>query len=176
MKIMTKKLESIVKILHRDVLPPIHKKSNYSILAPLDLITSRNLTKNPLDKSATILKDNKNLLLKDMLRDRLFYISHPSLSSLECSINLKLCNNCPEDKDGLQIPEDVFFEETVREILSLANFNPKQIEKKNRTWSLLFKDVAAMKLLNIIFKGHEDHALYPIYLKWIDGSEWMSKY
>ena len=65
------------------------------------------------------------------------------------------------------------FEDTVQEILTLANFNPKQIELKEKNFTLLFKEVAAIKFLNLLFKDNSDHALYPIYLKWIDGSEWM---
>ena len=130
---------------------------SYSILAPLGI-----------KAATTIINNNKNqMLLVSMLRDRLFYVSHPSLSTLECSINLRTHSR-------KEIEPQTFFEQTVEEILKLANFNPKQIEIKNKTFSLLFKDVAAMKLLNIIFKDQQDHPLYPIYLKWIDGSEWMS--
>lgn len=154
------------------------KNSNYSILAPLDLIINAT-------KSNLVIRDQKNKCLKEMLRKRIFYISHPSLSNLECSINL----NLSQKRSGIDTlwpfgPQDVicaygtndrniFFEETVKEILVLGNFNPKQIEIRDKSQTILFKDVAAMKLLNIIFKDNEDHALYPIYLKWIDGSEWM---
>jgi hypothetical protein len=134
------------------------KKVPYSILAPMGI------------KAATaIINNNKNqMLLLSMLRDRLFYVSHPSLSTLECSINLNALSN-------KEIEPQIFFEQTVEEILKLANFNLKQIETKNKTFSLLFKDATAMKLLNIIFKDQQDHPLYPIYLNWIEGSEWMSR-
>jgi hypothetical protein len=132
------------------------KKAPYSILAPMGI-----------KAASAIINNNKNqMLLLSMLRDRLFYVSHPSLSTLECSINLKTKK---------EIEPQIFFEQTVEEILKLANFNLKQIEAKNKTFSLLFKDVAAMKLLNIIFKDQQDHPLYPIYLNWIEGSEWMSR-
>lgn len=134
------------------------KKASYSILAPMGI-----------KAASAIINNNKNqMLLLSMLRDRLFYVSHPSLSTLECSINLKA-------RSKKEIEPQIFFEQTVGEILKLANFNLKQIETKNKTFSILFKDVAAMKLLNIIFKDQQDHPLYPIYLKWIDGSEWMSR-
>jgi hypothetical protein len=68
---------------------------------------------------------------------------------------------------------DLFFEETCQKILALSNFNHKQIEKRKDIKTILFKDVAAMKILNIIFRSNEDHALYPIYLNWINGSEWL---
>lgn len=151
MKIMTKKgngVHSISKL----------KNSNYSILAPLVIINTT--------KSNLVIRDQKNKCLKEMLRERIFYISHPSLSNLECSINLNLSQKSSIDRN-------IFFEETVKEILVLGNFNPKQIEIRDKSQTILFKDVAAMKLMNIIFKDNEDHALYPIYLKWIDGSEWM---
>ena len=119
-------------------------KQTYSILDPL------------------LKKNNKHHLISSLTLDRLFYISHPSLSNLECSINLNI---------GV---DNAFFDEVVNEILSLGNFNLEQIEKREKTFSVLFKGVAAMKLLNIIFKGQSNHALYPIYLKWIEGSEWMA--
>jgi hypothetical protein len=135
------------------------KKAPYSILAPMGIKAASTIINN----------NNKNqMLLLSMLRDRLFYVSHPSLSTLECSINLKTHSK-------KEIEPQIFFEQTVEEILKLANFNLKQIEAKNKTFSLLFKDVAAMKLLNIIFKDQQDHPLYPIYLNWIEGSEWMSR-
>jgi DNA-binding transcriptional regulator WhiA len=115
-------------------------KQTYSILDPL-------------------LKKNNKHLISSLILDRLFYISHPSLSNLECSINLNVA------------VDNAFFDKMVNEILSLDNFNLEQIEKREKTLSVLFKGVAAMKLLNIIFKGQSDHALYPIYLKWIEGSE-----
>ena len=169
MKIMTKKLEGNVRSISK------LKNSNYSILAPLDLIINAT-------KSNLVIQDQKNKYLKEMLRERIFYISHPSLSNLECSINLSQKSSIdalwPFGPQGVICAigtndRNIFFEETVKEILVLGNFNPKQIEIRDKSQTILFKDVAAMKLLNIIFKDNEDHALYPIYLKWIDGSEWM---
>ena len=123
-------------------------------------------SKSNVDTNVDTNVDKKILI--EMLSDRLLYLSHPSLSNLECSINLTLKNNI--------MPQDIFFEQVVQEILSLSNFNLSQIEKKHKTCSILFKDVAAMKLLKIIFSNHKDHPLYPLYLKWIDGSEWMTHY
>lgn len=140
-----------------------------SILAPLgsflnpfkskNILTQTDLKK--VKKGSQLL--SKNQLLLSILRDKLYYISHPSVSSLECSINLSMCEMFSHSA----------FEDTVQEILTLANFNPKQIELKEKNFTLLFKEVAAIKLLNLLFKDNSDHALYPIYLKWIDGSEWM---
>lgn len=104
--------------------------------------------------------------LHALLLDRLFYISHPSMSSLECSINL---NNC-------SIGSEEVFNSIVQEIMQLASFNPKQVKKIFKTFSVIFKDVAALKLLNVLFKGHEDHALFPLYTKWLSGGEWMASY
>lgn len=131
-------------------------------------LLSLDLTTNALQSKKLSSKKSSKALM-EMIRDRLFYISHPSSSSLECSINLKLKKNILK----VLIEEDLIFEEIIKEILLLADFNPKQIEKKYKTQTILFKDVAALKLLNIIFKNNEDHALYPIYSKWIDGFEWM---
>jgi hypothetical protein len=122
------------------------KQQTYSILDPL------NKTK----------KNGKRHLISSLILDRLFYISHPSISTLECSINLNVGAG------------NALFDGMANEIISLGSFNPEQIELRAKTFSVLFKDVAAMKLLNIIFKGHSNHALYPIYLKWIEGSEWMA--
>jgi hypothetical protein len=167
MKIMTKKLEG------DDASIP--KKSNYSILAPLDLTINPErvslldrIKRVNATKSNLVIRDQKNKCLKEILSERLFYVSHPSLSNLECSINLNLSQRIIPSID-----KNIFFEETVKEILELGNFNHKQIDKRDKSQTILFKDVAAMKLLNIIFKDNENHALYPIYLKWIDGSEWL---
>jgi hypothetical protein len=54
----------------------------------------------------------------------------------------------------------------VSEITDLVGLNHKQIKINYDTYSILFKDVAAMKLLNLLFKENKDHALYPIYLQW----------
>ena len=97
-------------------------------------------------------------ILKNLVLNRMFYISHPSLASLECTINF------------LNYSEELF-NHIFLEIIKWADFNPKQVEKKYSSFSITFKDVAAMKLLNIIFKGQEDHALYKIYQKWLGGSE-----
>lgn len=110
-------------------------------------------------------KKNVKPDLHTLLLNRLFYISHPSLSSLECSINLSNCS----------IGSEEAFNSLIQEILQLANFNHKQVEKVFKTFSIVFKDVAALKLLNILFKGHENHALFPLYLKWISGTEWMAQ-
>lgn len=105
--------------------------------------------------------DNKSL--KTMLRDRLLYISHPSISNLECSINLKIFN-----------ANYTLFDTVVRNILLLTTFNPEEVSLNPKTFSLVFKDVAAMKLLNIIFKDNENHPLYPNYLHWIGGSDLLT--
>ena len=101
---MTKKLEG-------NGVHSISNYSNYSILAPLDLIINTT-------KSNLVIQDQKNKCLKEMLRERIFYISHPSISNLECSINLS------QKRSG--IDRNIFFEETIKEILALGNFNPKQ--------------------------------------------------
>jgi hypothetical protein len=114
----------------------------------------------PLDLTKSEEEKLKNT--KTMLRSRLFYMSHPSLSSLECSINLSNL------KDPLEFFQKVLY------ILSLENFDLKQIEIKDGSFSVLFKEVSALKLLNLILKEETDHPLYPIYLNWINGAEWMA--
>ena len=61
------------------------------------------------------------------------------------------------------------------EIAELINLNRKQIKTNYYTFSILFKDVAAMKFLNFLFKENKDHALYPIYLQWSEKPGEKSK-
>lgn len=102
--------------------------------------------------------------LKKALLNQLFYISHPSVSTLECSLNLKYFCFGSEN----------LFEKITKEIIEMVKCNPEQVTIKNKIFTILFKDVAAIKLLNILFKGNTDHALYQIYKNWIKGSEWLS--
>lgn len=102
--------------------------------------------------------------LKKVLLNQLFYISHPSVSTLECSLNLKCFCFGSEN----------LFEKITNEIVEMVKCNPEQVKIKNKIFTILFKDVAAMKLLNILFKENTDHVLYPIYKNWLKGSEWLS--
>ena len=117
------------------------------------------------DESETINKMKDQQTLLNLLTDKVFYISHPSISSLECNVSLK----------GPHVDTALFIL-LVAEILKLSRFNLIDIKIDYKTFSLHFKDVAAMKLLNLIFKDRFDHALYPLYYKWIEGAEWMSKF
>lgn len=126
---------------------------------PLDLTTKLSLRDLVCDK----MRDQQTLL--NLLTDKVFYISHPSISSLECNVSLK----------GPHVDTALFIL-LVAEILKLSRFNLIDIKIDYKTFSLHFKDVAAMKLLNLIFKDRFDHALYPLYYKWIEGAEWMSKF
>lgn len=110
-------------------------------------------------------KGNRYLLLTSVLRDRLFYVSHPSISKkVECSINLHpiLVHVHVHVLDR--------FNELVDEVLSLGDFNLNNVEKNFKNFTLSFKDNDAMKIMSIIFKGHEYHVLYSIYLKWLKES------
>lgn len=123
---------------------------------PLDLTTTKKESQSVRDESETLL---------NLLTNKVFYISHPSISSLECNVSLK----------GPHVDTALFIL-LVDEILKLSRFNPIDIKIDFKTFSLQFKDVAAMKFLNLIFKDRFDHALYPLYYKWIEGAEWMSKF
>lgn len=123
---------------------------------PLDLTTIKKESQSVRDESETLL---------NLLTNKVFYISHPSISSLECNVSLK----------GPHVDTALFIL-LVDEILKLSRFNPIDIKIDFKTFSLQFKDVAAMKFLNLIFKDRFDHALYPLYYKWIEGAEWMSKF
>ena len=125
-----------------------------------DLVRDESVT-----KSETINKMKDQQTLLNLLTNKVFYISHPSISSLECNVSLK----------GPHVDTALFIL-LVDEILKLSRFNPIDIKIDFKTFSLQFKDVAAMKLLNLIFKDRFDHALYPLYYKWIEGAEWMSKF
>ena len=65
------------------------------------------------------------------------------------------------------------FDTIVNKVLSLCSFAPDQVIKSYTRYSLMFKDVAAIKLLAMLFKDHKDHALYPLFNNWVNGSEWM---
>jgi len=133
---------------------------------PLDLTTIKKesqSTKFNLVRDESEMKDQQTLL--NLLTNKVFYISHPSISSLECNVSLK----------GPHVDTALFIL-LVDEILKLSRFNPIDIKIDFKTFSLQFKDVAAMKFLNLIFKDRFDHALYPLYYKWIEGAEWMSKF
>ena len=125
-----------------------------------DLVRDESVT-----KSETINKMKDQQTLLNLLTNKVFYISHPSISSLECNVSLK----------GPHVDTALFIL-LVDEILKLSRFNPIDIKIDFKTFSLQFKDVAAMKFLNLIFKDRFDHALYPLYYKWIEGAEWMSKF
>lgn len=117
---------------------------------------------NQINYNQINLKGNRFLLLVSVLRDRLFYVSHPSISNkVECSINLQpvLLHVHTHVTDR--------FNELVDEILSLSNFNLNNVEKSFKNYTLFFKDNDALKIMSLLFKGHEYHVLYPIYLKWI---------
>ena len=133
---------------------------------PLDLTTIKKesqSTKFNLVRDESEMKDQQTLL--NLLTNKVFYISHPSISSLECNVSLK----------GPHVDTALFIL-LVDEILKLSRFNPIDIKIDFKTFSLQFKDVAAMKFLNLIFKDRFDHALYPLYYKWIEGAEWMSTF
>lgn len=132
---------------------------------PLDLTTIKKESQSIQDlvRDESEMKDQQTLL--NLLTNKVFYISHPSISSLECNVSLK----------GPHVDTALFIL-LVDEILKLSRFNPIDIKIDFKTFSLQFKDVAAMKFLNLIFKDRFDHALYPLYYKWIEGAEWMSKF
>jgi hypothetical protein len=115
---------------------------------------------------------NTNKTLDKVLLERLVYISHPSISNLECSINLYKWSFFEVLKNRADLK--LIFYNVASEIIEMTNSNPSQVKINYYTYSILFQHVAAMKLLNLLFKHNKDHALYPIYLKWLEGSEWMS--
>jgi len=119
---------------------------------------------------STSTQSPKAQLIQSMLLDRLLYISHPTISCVECSINLY---KWPVTLllAGQNDPRTIFYDIST-EIIQMVGANPQQTEIKYQTCSILFKGVSAMRLLNMLFKGNEDHALYPIYVKWLEGSKW----
>ncbi len=109
----------------------------------------------PHPSTSRVLKPHQRNDLRNMLLNKLFYISYPTQNSrLECSINF-------------YPTKPILFEDIVEKILSMDNFNPENITKNYKTGIVTFKDTSAIKLLNIIFKDNENHVLYPIYNKWI---------
>jgi hypothetical protein len=94
--------------------------------------------------------------LKPLILKRLFYISHPTISDLECTINL---NNFSK----------AFFSIIVQDIITMTNFNHENITIQKEKLSITFKSTAALKLLYFVFKDHEDHPLYPLYCKWTNN-------
>jgi hypothetical protein len=121
------------------------------------------------ERNDILFRGNKFLLLTSILRERLFYISHPSISKrVECAINLQPIL--------MHINIDTIdrFNDLAEEILSLGDFNFRNVEKNFKSYTVIFKDIEAMKFLALLFKGHEYHVLYPLYLKWLKGSAWMN--
>lgn len=112
------------------------------------------------------------ITLDKVLLERLVYVSHPSISNLECSINLYKWKFLEALKTRVD-PKTLFYN-IASEIVKMVKCNPKQIKINYYTCSILFQDVAAMKLLNFLFRDNKNHTLYSIYLKWLEGSEWMS--
>lgn len=108
-------------------------------------------------KKANTLSSEELKKLKNTLRDNIFYISHPSISDIECSINLK-----------------IFDSNFVKNILLLDSFNLAQIELNPKTKLISFKGVAALKLLNILFKDQFYHPLYPNYIRWVGNSNLLT--
>lgn len=106
------------------------------------------------------------ITLDKILLERLVYISHPSTSNLECIINLykwsffEMLQNRSDN-------QKVLFYDVASEIVAMTNLNPVEVKINYYTYSILFKNVAAMKLLNILFKDNKEHSLYPLYLKWL---------
>ena len=96
-------------------------------------------------------------LLKSVMLERLFYISHPEISSLECSINL---NNTSVDPDEL-------FNNIIAEITSIDSFNRKEISINLKVFTLSFVGESALKLLRLLLDENPDHALYPLYSGWL---------
>lgn len=125
------------------------------------------------------LVDDEDDHIKTLLLESITYMSHPSLSCLECSINLKrLVSPLFLTKKELQATEGVeqaesTFNIIADKVISMETFNPTQIIKNYKLYSLMFKDVAAIKFLKLLFKDHKNHALYQLYIKWVSGSEWM---
>lgn len=136
---------------------PLDLKKELPVTSIRDLVRDESVT-----KSETINKMKDQQTLLNLLTDKVFYISHPSISSLECNVSLK----------GPHVDTALFIL-LVAEILKLSRFNLIDIKIDYKTFSLHFKDVAAMKLLNLIFKDRFNHALYPLYYKWIEGAEWV---
>lgn len=139
------------------VIPPNKK--------PLYLRTSAPLIQ-PEDANFSLEKvlQNSNLLTWKHLANRIHYIADPGICSLECSISL--AQDCLKSK--------IIFQHIADEISAFIGGIP--FDKDEKTFSLRFKDVAALKFLKQVFKGQNDHALYCLYAKWIIGGEWMNSF
>jgi len=149
----------------------------------IDLTTRANILGGLVPKKQHFLK-NEDDKVKTRLLESITYISHPSLSSLECSINLKHLSPLfltpdqllREPQEELKKINNYTFNLIANKVLSMESFNPTQVIKNYKCYSLKFKDVAAIKFLKMVFKGHTNHALYQLYIKWVSGSEWMLNY
>jgi len=143
-------------------------------------LNMRDLGLFPKELTNETIKTKEEKFKSDILKN-LLYISHPSISNLKCSINLRyFLISILEETDLEKIKNKKIlydmFDTIINKILTLAYFNHEQIHKNYKKFIITFENVAAIKLLNIIFKGKENHALYQLYTKWINGSEWMLKY
>lgn len=102
-----------------------------------------------------------------LLLSRLFYLSHPSVAGLECSIVLYNWGLINAVALSTNTDTTVLFDNIVVEIIELVGNEYSNVTIRENC-IILFKNETAMKLLNILFTNNETHALYPLYLKWVE--------
>lgn len=92
-----------------------------------------------------------------ILANKIVYISHPQISSLECTIGLLSCVTLESGHraEGASIQ----FEQIADEIETMFNI---PFERNRKTFSLTFKDEHAMNCLNKLIGSNTTHPLHSL--------------
>jgi hypothetical protein len=99
---------------------------------------------------------------RSALLDGLHYISHPSTSKVECTINFaSLLRNEPQNY------KVAILKTVASKILAIDDtIDGSQITLSFQNVSFTFREDAALKIMNVVLKDKVYHALYPIFTKW----------
>jgi hypothetical protein len=94
-----------------------------------------------------------------ILANKIVYISHPQISSLECTIGLMSCVTLESGHraEGASI----LFEQIANEIETIFNI---PFERNRKNFSLTFKDEHAMLCLNKLIGSKTSHPLHSLYV------------
>jgi len=87
------------------------------------------------------------------LRKQIFYISDPTLSKIECNINLmQVTRGC--------LPLFYMIIEEIKDLIQIS-FTPNI-----KVFTLEFKGSNAFQILTLLLKDQYDHTLYSLYQRW----------
>lgn len=103
-----------------------------------------------------------------ILANKIVYISHPQISSLECTIGLMSCVTLESGQR-----DSILFEQIANEIETIFNI---PFERNRKNFSLTFKDEHAMFCLNKLIGSKTNHPLHPLYVTAISHFLHTSRY